>query len=264
MDEPKDIRSILGEASQFYKGSLQNFRFINEVVMFNKISSQTYDLKFIGNLKIYYRKGTCDEVILKDEYQDSRFFIPEYEPKEDHIILDIGAHIGVFSLLAAEKAPKGKVYSIEADEENYRCLQTNIESNHLSNISAYLIALTDYRGTGKLYAAKESWAHSLCEPVSEVWKTVKTDTLANFMTENKIHHVDYMKINVEGAEYSILFSTPERAMKRIKLMLVEFHPSKNQNEHDLTRYLEQCGFSTKTNWSAEEKGKGWIVARLET
>lgn len=222
----------------------------------------TDNFKVIGKLKFFFRSSTCDVVILKDDYQKSRFFAPQYKPREDHIIIDIGAHIGVFSLLAAEKAKKGRVYSIEADEENYRCLKINVESNNLSNISTYLLALTDYRGTGKLYSANESWAHSLYKPISENYKTVRTDTLANFITDNNIHHVDYMKINVEGAEYSILLNTPKSIMKRIKLMLIEFHPSDEYNEHDLIGYLGQCGFSTKTRYSAKEKGKGWIISRL--
>lgn len=231
--------------------------------MINEKSSHTDHFKISGNLKIYYRKGTCDEVILEDEYQKSRFFVPEYEPMGDHIILDIGAHIGVFSILAASIVKKGRVYAIEADEQNYRFLKINVESNNLSNIDTYLLALTNYRGTGKLYEASSNWAHTLCKPVSKNWKTVTTDTLENFINGNNIHHVDYLKMNVEGAEYSILLSTPTTIMKRIKLMLIEFHPSRNRNERDLTLYLDQCGFLTKTDCSASEKGKGWIVAKLE-
>jgi len=223
----------------------------------------TGDFKIFGKLKLFYRSGTCDEVILKDEYQNSRFFAPEYEACEDHIIIDIGAHIGIFSLLAAEKARRGIVYSIEADEENYRYLKINVESNNLSNIRTYLLALTDYRGIGKLYSASESWAHSLSKPISGNYKTVKTDTLANFITDNNIHRVDYMKINVEGAEYGILLSTPKSIMKRIKLMFIEFHPSDEHNEYDLIRYLEQCKFLIKTRYNAKEEGKGWITARLK-
>lgn len=242
--------------------SYKIIRFINVVAMNNDIADNTDFFKIIGKLKLVYRSGTCDEVILKDEYQNSRFFAPEYRPRGEHIIVDIGAHIGVFSLLAAEKAMKGRVYSIEADEQNYHYLKTNVELNDLSNISTYLLALTNYRGTGKLYFANANRAHSLCEPVSENWNEVTTDTLANFIVDNSINHVDYMKINVEGAEYSILLSTPKSIMKRIRLMLIEFHPSDKHNEHDLKRYLEHCGFTMKINYCSVHKGKGWIIAKL--
>lgn len=228
--------------------------------MANEISRPAYSLKTIGKLKVYYRDGTCDEEILQEYYQQSRFFVPEYEPSEHDTVLDIGAHIGVFSILAAEKVKMGRVYSIEADERNYRFLRMNVESNNLSNVSTHLLALTDYRGTGKLYSASDSWGHTLCEPVSEDWEIVKTDTLTNFLVDNNIQHVDYMKVNVEGAEYSILLHTPISIMKRIELMLVEFHPSSKHNEKDLVGYLEQCGFSTRIIHDATE-GKGWIIAR---
>ena len=54
----------------------------------------------------------------------------------DHItthdtIIDIGAHIGTYSIPMAQKASKGKVISIEADLESYNLLLKNIESNNL-------------------------------------------------------------------------------------------------------------------------------------
>ena len=223
----------------------------------------TNNTKIIKNLTFHYRSDTCNEILFKEEYQRSRFFASEYRPRKDHIIMDIGAHIGVFSLLAAVKVKKGRVYSIEADEQNYHYLKINVELNRLSNINTYLLALSDYRGTGKLYFARESWAHTLCNPISENWKVVKTDTLANFITDNNINHVDYMKINVEGAEYSILLSTPNSIMKRIKHMLIEFHPSDRFNEYNLTRYLKLCGFTTKISRCLMENGKGWIEAKLK-
>lgn len=228
----------------------------------NKNLADTGNIKIIGSLKYLYRSSTCDEVIFSDEYQNSRFFVPNYNPREDHIILDIGAHIGVFSLQMAKKVKKGTVYAIEADNQNYQYLKSNIELNNLLNVKAYLLALTDYRGTGKLFTASASWSHSLCQSASEEWNEVATDTLTNFVVDNNIDHVDFMKVNVEGAEYSIVLSTTKSSMSKIKLMLIEFHPSKQYDEHDLRDHLEACGFLVRIKYDEMETRKGWIIAKF--
>ena len=205
--------------------------------------------QFNARLKFFYRSGTCDEEIFTEAYRASKFFAPEYAPREDHTILDIGAHIGIFSLLAAEKLTQGRVFSIEANEENYSYLTKNVELNAFQNVSTYLLALTNYRGTGRLHLSDASWGHSLDETSApNDWQSIKTDTLTNFMTDNHLNRVNYMKVNVEGAEYDILLSTPGEILRRIELMNIEFHPSKYHDDRELTQYLEQCGFLGQ-NWS---------------
>jgi len=85
-------------------------------------------IKEFGDLKITYRKRTSDKEVLKQSLKNDVFFrgVPEYNLKPDDIIIDIGALIGTFSILAASKLEKGKVYAIEASKENFQYLEKNV------------------------------------------------------------------------------------------------------------------------------------------
>ncbi len=85
-------------------------------------------IKEFGDLKIAYRKEMPDKVVLKENFKNETFFtgVPEYNLKPDNIIIDIGAHIGAFSILAASKLRKGKVYAIEVSKENFQYLEKNV------------------------------------------------------------------------------------------------------------------------------------------
>ena len=56
--------------------------------------------------------------------------------KENDIIIDVGAHVGFFSIYAAKKASKGMVYAFEPSQESFRNLQRNIKLNNLDNVIA--------------------------------------------------------------------------------------------------------------------------------
>jgi hypothetical protein len=74
-----------------------------------------------GGFEIAYRKNTADKPVIEETIDKDIFFsgVPEYQPNEEHVIIDIGAHIGTFSLLASSKARRGKVYAVEASEDSF-------------------------------------------------------------------------------------------------------------------------------------------------
>lgn len=78
---------------------------------------------FVG-FNIAYRKNTADEAVISDSFDNDIIFsgVPEYQPDAGHVIIDIGAHIGTFSLLASSKVGHGKVYAIEACEDSFNFL----------------------------------------------------------------------------------------------------------------------------------------------
>jgi tRNA1(Val) A37 N6-methylase TrmN6 len=57
--------------------------------------------------------------------------VPEYRLRPDHLVLDIGAHIGCFTLLAASKLTNGRLYSFELSAETYQLQEKNVRANNL-------------------------------------------------------------------------------------------------------------------------------------
>lgn len=92
---------------------------------------------FDGRL-MAYRLRSVDTAVLHHSFDNDIFFraVPDLEVGDTAVILDVGAHIGTFALLASERAPRGRVYALEASRETFDLLRTNIELNRRHNIIA--------------------------------------------------------------------------------------------------------------------------------
>jgi len=223
------------------------------------------DYKSIDNLKVYYRKGTSDESVIKETFFDQIFQIgfPEYIPKPDHIVIDIGAHIGTYSLLLSQILTAGMVHAFEPCEETYVHLEKNITGNNIKNIKAHKIALTDSIGETKLYYDTENgnWGHSIVKELSSFGEIVKTDTLSSFFETNKIENCDYIKFNCEGAEFKILLSTPVEVLKKVQNMLVLYHLdlTSEYTIKQLIDHLKKAGFYTEIRQKRDDGKRGWLI-----
>jgi FkbM family methyltransferase len=212
--------------------------------------------------QIAYRKGTADELVARHSFSNDIFFsgVPEYHPAEDHIIIEVGAHIGTFSILAASKAKRGHIYAIEASEDSANYLRINAALNRCDNLSVHQLALADKEGLLELYHDTGTWGHSTVKAYSQVSETVRATTLSAFMESNHIERCDFIKFNCEGAEFPILLSTSADVLKKMKMMLVLYHRDlwMKNSEADLIAHLESAGFTCKVR---NELGpRGWIVA----
>jgi len=127
---------------------------------------------------------------------------------KNDIVVDIGAHIGYYSLMSARIVGNGgKVYAFEPDPENLRLLLKNIRLNGFSHI-IYPVrkAISDVSGVTKLFLSSEdTGSHSIS--VSNRGKQhveVRTITLDEFFATLGNYEVDIIKMDIEGAEMKAL------------------------------------------------------------
>ncbi len=126
-------------------------------------------------------------------------------------IIDVGANVGQYTLLAASIAgPRGVVHAFEADATNFRRLQGNVMQNQFEAISLNLVALSDHAGCVTLYSSKNDNAgeHSLFRFDPEMsGVTIPAITLDGYMETAGIGSsgsLDIIKIDVQGAEAMVL------------------------------------------------------------
>lgn len=131
-----------------------------------------------------------------------------YFAKSSKIVVDIGANIGLFSIVAAKANINAMVYSFEPVERIYNRLLKQIKLNKIENIYPECCAVGDTSGTISLFipegksmalasSAKEGWLEG-----SKEFK-IKSYTLDDYKTEKKITKIDLIKIDVELYEYEI-------------------------------------------------------------
>lgn len=157
--------------------------------------------------------------------------------KEGDVVIDLGANIGYFTLLAARLVgPRGQVYAFEPEPKNYSYLRKNIELNNYNQVVASQKAVSDKNGTTQLFICDYDTGHhtinkqngievySRGREVKEKSIEIETITLDNFF-KDKEELIDVIKMDVEGAEALVLAGMDNilRKNKQIK-MLVEFFP----------------------------------------
>jgi FkbM family methyltransferase len=137
----------------------------------------------------------------------SRFIQGRIKP--DTWAVDIGAHVGYFSLLMSRLAPQGHVKAIEASPTTFRQLCEHLELNRAFNVTAINQAVTASPGIVKLYNSKwgagNTGNNSLIAPNEDAPSvTVPADTLMGTIGGNYAKRVSFIKMDVEGAERPIL------------------------------------------------------------
>ena len=132
--------------------------------------------------------AVADENVIAHSFDHDIFFsgVPEYAPREDDVIVDVGAHIGTFTLLAAAKAPRGQVHAIEASRDSFNLLRINAALNRAANVHPHHLALADRSGAIELFHATGNWEHSLVKQMSQSSETVSSLTLTDFLTGQRI------------------------------------------------------------------------------
>ena len=125
-------------------------------------------------------------------------------------VLDIGAHHGLYTLLASKRVgPKGRVISFEPSPRERRALMTHVLLNRCRNVIVEGVAVGDEDGSGSLYIAESSASggNSL-RPLNLASKaypiSVRVTELDNWLEARQIERVDFIKLDVEGGELGVL------------------------------------------------------------
>lgn len=222
----------------------------------------------MGNgIVMAYRKGTADEWVLQHSFENDIFFsaIPDYQPSPFDHILDVGAHMGDFTLLASTRVPHGRVIAVEASAATFRLLQANVAINAVRNVVQLHCALAGSSGRAHLHLldGPHNWAYSTTFDFGEGSESVEAKSLEALFGENEVTDIDLAKFNCEGAEFEILLNAPSAVVRTMKRMLVLYHCHlvSGHSLEELIQYLQNCGFDTELKNERDDGDNGWIVAR---
>ena len=193
------------------------------------------------------RTGGSDAGVVNEIWVKNHYDPPGYETRNGDVVVDIGAHIGAFSVLAARAAPDVAVFSFEPFPDSFVLLEDNLERNRINDVQAFQLAVSGRSGTQELYGpASDTTGHTL-----RVYGTdsvnVQCLTIAEVFTSNRIDVCHLLKMDCEGSEYDIFFNTPDELFQRIQRVIIEYHPHVNYEPEaysgeGLCALLERHGF----------------------
>jgi FkbM family methyltransferase len=231
-------------------------------------------LKYNYDFEFYCRNNNDDIPMMTTHEYDN--IERNFTTKEGDIVIDVGAHIGPYTLKASKRVGlNGKVIAIEADPENFDILNRNIQLNKLTNVIALNYAAYFKEDKIRLYLLQEESSWTKYNTVNTVragnekkFVEVKANTLDYLLQANGIKHeqVNWIKIDVEGAEFDVLKGAKDILSKSKDIsLLIEIH---NLTTHNTTLYEPIKEFLNSYNFKIEYEnivytGERHIIARKQ-
>jgi FkbM family methyltransferase len=186
--------------------------------------------------------------------------------KPGAVVLDIGANIGYFSLVACRRVgPDGIVYAFEPAPENFGLLARNVDTFGTSNIIPVKRAVAERRKTLSFWLAENNELNSFFQhPHGPVKETIMVDCVAiDEYLEGR--QVQVIKMDIEGYEPWALEGMRETISKSDDIVLfTELHPPCLEvagfTAADYVMALRQLGFEV---WLVDERSKSLKPVELD-
>jgi FkbM family methyltransferase len=250
------IKRNIGFNSFLYK-FLKFFSVGNSILL--KVNVPKYNYKFycrINNEDYTFMTGHEEEI---EEH---------FNPNDGDIVVDVGAHAGHYTLISSKRVGQnGKVIAIEADPTNFEILNRNIQLNGLTNVIPLNYAAYSKQTKLKLYLPVEESGFSIYNTImvnrakpEEKFIEVNANTLDYLLQQNGIRYANWIKIDVEGAEFEVLKGTINILSNSKNIVLfVEIHGL--DNYRPVIEFLNISNFKIEFERSNENGDWRHIIAR---
>lgn len=221
IQEPEDQRDPWSKASELPRGVIQRTqRFLARPAREKYLSLAMRVRRVFPTMPIPLRLSFGAWWLAERSALDERLMYRSFEEHETRFVqrllrpgmtvVDAGAHHGLYSLLSAKLVGKsGRVLAIEPSPRESRRLRRHLRLNGLRNVSCAACALGEDENDAELFLVqgKNDWCNSLRPPdVDEPTERVRVSLrpLDALLDEMGMGRVDFLKLDVEGAELSVL------------------------------------------------------------
>ena len=178
---------------------------INKIINKEMIEDKKFDW---GKKSEWYVSQATKEIFEDDAYE--RFF----EVEEGDIVVDLGASLGPFTYKILPKNPK-QCYVVEPLSYHINILHKNVGEDNVKIIQG---AITDKKNI------EITW--------DGITESVPTFSFREFLNENKINKIDFLKCDCEGGEYDVFQPSNIDFLKTIPKIVTEFHLVNDENFHE--------------------------------
>jgi len=203
--------------------------FVRKVKNYSLSHLQTDYTEVFGNKLFLSKKGLGLTVSHYGTYEKSESKIMEEEIKVGNIVVDVGANIGLHTLnMARIVGNTGQVFAFEPDPSNFKILEKNVKVNNYQNIILEQKAVGDKHGRTTLYQSDHPGMHRIFPQTKQAKGQVQVELTSldkYFIDSNLVDKINFIKIDVEGLEFSVLKGMKNilKNNKKIK-MIFEFMP----------------------------------------
>ncbi len=182
-----------------------------------RVATFCIDPEFNGLVR-YPLRSTIGRALYHGAFERVELAYVRRTLKAGQVFFDVGANAGIFAVNAARRVGEsGCVHCFEPGEAELAFLRENVALNQLANVTIYAGAVSDRTGSAEFAAAEDGAMSSLAktehpEQVIAHWCKVPTIALDDYVQQRGVERVDFVKIDVEGAE-RLVFAGARRLLK---------------------------------------------------
>jgi len=208
----------------------------------------------VASVKKYEVNGTemkiCDYAqstardILVAELQSDHYQLGAIDFRPGDIVIDIGGHIGIFSIFLAKKYPFLTILAFEPIPVSYRMFRKNLELNETRNIRLYNLAVTSDRRELDMVVHRQGNTGGATASLRDLDERAtfrcSSLTLDDIFQSYLIDSCKLLRIDCEGSEHEILLTA--RCLDRIQYLRGDFHINQHlrRQGYSMERLAQHC------------------------
>ena len=149
-----------------------------------------------------------------------------YRPLPGDTVLDVGAHVGLFTLKLLREEPQCRVLAIEPSAENFGCLQRNVEESRTSGSTrTYNLAIGADYGKFRMMDIPTNRSFDARTQLASPGDCTAADMvpLSHLCELADVDQISLLKMDAEGGEYGAFLTAERRLLSRIQRVAMEYH-----------------------------------------
>ncbi len=216
---------------------------------YKRLTKKFIDIQLVPGIKLrcYPDSRSASAVLYCGlyDYHEMNFLLRYLRPEDSFI--DVGANVGVYTLLAASIIQSGSIHSFEALPKNYERLRENLKLNQLQQVHFHEIAVSDRRGQILLNTAEGDSMPFITTQATEKTIRVSTDTLDHLLSDHPLETLALGKMDIEGAEiFAFKGATSLLRAKHPPIWILEILDSTSHAEYqkqNVVNFLKEYGYN---------------------
>ncbi len=208
----------------------------------------------VNGRKVWLRNNKTDQQVFFDTFLH-QYHRPPVRLEQHPTIVDLGSNIGLTIIDLKLQYPDARIIGAEPDRDNYETCLQNIAG--LKDCEVVQAAIWKSDGVVR-YGGTDEQSYSVNDESVTTKGISPSMTMDSFIEQNKIGQIDYLKMDIEGAEYAILLDCKNKNwLQKLKYLSIEVHDTPALNKETgmekLVSELENNHFQvtrSATHWSS--------------
>lgn len=212
------------------------------------------EVKVLGKNVRFDLASDADESVFEEVFVDRDYKVVD-EFIKDGIVVDVGAHIGCFSVYCGILGAR-EVFAYEPASENFSALKSNLKLNGIKNVKCKNVAVGGESGVREFNLNEDNHNHSFFVE----GEVVKVQCLSAKDLFNKFERIDLLKIDCEGAEFEIFDAMSSDDFLKCTAVYVEYHEfGEGMQSSKLADRLRKESFKVEVRKSHYDERMGFVL-----